>query len=133
MTPFAPRTPKTAVAEASFSVVTDSTSEGSRVLILSLGTPSIKISGDCAFVVAAPRRNMEASSTPGCPPPDCIDVKPAILPERAFVKLPDEDYLNSIPTTLLTDPVIETFFCSPYATTTTSSNICESDNIIISR
>ncbi len=56
MTPFAPRTPNTAVAEASFKIETEATSFGSSVAILSRGTPSIKISGDASFKVPIPRR-----------------------------------------------------------------------------
>src|SRR3546814_3306581 len=56
MTPLAPRTPKTAVADASFRIDIDATSLASIVRILSRGTPSIKTSGLFPFKVAAPRR-----------------------------------------------------------------------------
>ena len=65
ITPFAPLTPNTAVAEASFNTVMDSTSFASIVRILSRGTPSIRINGFWPLVVAAPRRYIVASSRPG--------------------------------------------------------------------
>ena len=56
ITPLAPRTPNTAVAEASFKMDTEAISFGSSVEILSRGTPSIKIRGVAPFVVLAPRK-----------------------------------------------------------------------------
>src|SRR3546814_5288782 len=82
MTPLAPRTPKTAVADASFRIDIDATSLASIVRILSRGTPSIKTSGLFPFKVAAPRRYIVASSRPGCPPPDWIEVRPGSRPAR---------------------------------------------------
>ena len=65
-TPLAPRTPNTAVAEASFSTVMLSISLGSMSHI-SRSTPSTWMSGDESTHVAWPRTKMEAASLPGSP------------------------------------------------------------------
>ena len=66
MTPLAPRTPNTAVAEASFNTVTFSISLGSRRK-KERSTPSTMMSGAALFASKEPmpRTNMAGSSAPG--------------------------------------------------------------------
>ena len=90
----APRTPKTAVAEASFKIETDAISLGSIVDILSRGTPSINIKGFDPFTVPAPRKYKVTSSPPGRPEV-CIAVKPGIRPANAVDKFAAELCFNS--------------------------------------
>ena len=84
-TPLAPRTPYTAVAEASFNTVNDSMSSGSILLKLR-STPSTSTNGLelCPFLtnVEIPRIQISDSSCPGSPL-RCTATTPAIRPEIA--------------------------------------------------
>ena len=91
----------------------DSTSLGSIVRMLSRGTPSIRISGLVTLVVPAPRRYNVASSTPGWPPVDWVEARPEIRPANALDRLAEVLFLMSLALTEETEPVTETFFCTP--------------------
>ena len=79
ITPLAPRTPNTAVEEASFKIVIFSTSLGSIWKKLR-STPSTRYRG-LAFIVfnvLIPRIKTSGSSPPGCPD-DCMEETPDVL------------------------------------------------------
>jgi len=112
ITPLAPRTPNTAVAEASFNTEILAISFGSIDRISSTATPSTIINGFVPFVVAAPRRNMVTSSRPGSPEV-WIVVNPGSFPDKAELRLGDEDFIKSFRSMEATEPMTETFFWVP--------------------
>ena len=67
-----------------------------------------------------PRTIIEAPS-PGCPPPE-VTWTPATVPSKDLVRLPTGLFERSSPLTTLAEPVKDSFFAVPYATTITSSS-----------
>ena len=118
MTPLAPRTPYTAVAEASLSTLTFSTSFGSSMLkaVMSRTMPSMTISGFWSpAYVPTPRTRIVDSSKPASP------AIPAIRPTRALEILVTGERISSLPDSCPMAPVTVSFFWVPKPTTTTSS------------
>ena len=119
MTPFAPRTPKTAVAEASFRTEMLSISFGSNCE-KERSTPSTRTSGSALFRDPTPRMRMTGSSAPGIPEGWTAET-PGRLPWRAFATFATGAFMMSSLPMAETAPVMVTFFCWPYAMTTASS------------
>ena len=90
----APRTPYTAVADASFSVVNDSISSGSMSLN-ERSTPSTNTSGEEVLGVEIPRIQISAASFPGSPV-RCTATTPARRPANVVVKLAEGVLISSI-------------------------------------
>ncbi|MPM40376.1 hypothetical protein SDC9_87016 [bioreactor metagenome] len=113
ITPLAPRTPKTAVADASFNTVTLSISLGS-ICVNGRSTPSTNINGveSSSERLPIPRINICASSAPGRPE-YCTDDTPVIAPARALATLALGDLSNSSVPIELIAPVSVAFFCVP--------------------
>ena len=128
MTPFAPRTPNTAVADASFrtemlSISFASSCEKER------STPSTRTSGSALFRDPTPRMRITGSSAPGIPE-GCTADTPGRLPCRAFATFGTGDFISPSPLTAETAPVMVTFFCWPYAMTTDSSRASASVSML---
>ena len=113
ITPLAPRTPKTAVEDASFNTLIFSTSLGS-ICVKSRSTPSTKISGVelLLFNDPIPRIKIAGLSAPGSPE-YCTAETPFILPARAFPSEATGVFKRSVPLIDEIAPVIVTFFCVP--------------------
>ena len=120
MTPFAPRTPNTAVAEASLRTEMLSISLGSSCE-KERSTPSTRTSGSALFREPTPRMRMTGSSAPGMAE-GCTAETPGRFPWRAFATFATGAFIRPSPLTAETAPVMVTFFCWPYAMTTDSSN-----------
>ena len=113
ITPFAPREPYKAPADASFSTVTDSISLGLSVFNApSKGTPSITYKGVFAAEIdPKPRMIIEAPS-PGCPLPDVL-CTPATVPSKALETSATTRFSIRSCLTTSADPVNELFFAVP--------------------
>ncbi len=122
ITPFAPRTPYTALADASFSMENDSISAGS-ILFRSRSMPSTRTKGLLLPLKdEIPRIKKVELSYPGSPV-RCAPMTPASCPIKLVLMerlVPTCNFLGSI---VVTAPTTETFFCLPKPTTTTSSNV----------
>ena len=112
MTPFAPRTPYTAVAEASLSTVKLSMSSGSMLEMLR-GTPSTMVRGALMLAVRVliPLIYMVASSNPGSPLL-CMATTPATRPAIDWVRFAT-GALSSSAVMFCCEPIREIFFCVP--------------------
>ena len=109
ITPFAPRTPYTAVAEASFRIDIDSISFMSTSF-MSLSIPSTNTKGSEFCQEALPRMYIFVSLAPGLPEV-LIATKPFSLPCKASdteVILPP--FNNSSPLVWVMAPTLDTFF-----------------------
>ena len=114
ITPFAPLTPYTAVAEASFKIDNDSTSFGSISFKLFTSIPSTIIKGFCDSAslakVPTPRIRNVDMSCPGSPL-RCTLNNPGILPPSALLILACGDCKRSFVVTIEIEPVTVSFFC----------------------
>ena len=110
-TPLAPRTPNTAVADASFRTVTLSISLGSMSAI-ERSTPSTCMRGVESPHVALPRTKISAASLPGSPEYWTV-VTPDSWPPSTLFTEPTDVLIRSSLLTLDTAPVMVTFFCTP--------------------
>ena len=120
-TPLAPRTPYTAVAEASFKIEKLSISAGSRVF-KSPSTPSISIKAEAlAPKVLIPRTQNSEKSLPGSP----LRVTPIIPGTRPCNIFETEvaGTCNCAGSTEVIAPTTDTLRCEPRPTTTTSSKL----------
>ena len=111
MTPLAPRTPNTAVAEASFRIEMSWISLGSSCPN-ERSTPSTSTSGFASFNEPVPRTRMTGSSAPGMAD-GCTTEIPGNFPCRALLTLATGALSSSSPPTAETAPVTVTFFCWP--------------------
>ena len=129
ITPLAPFTPNTAVAEASLSTDMFSTEDISTELS-GRSTPSTNIRGALLFHEVCPRRIISGSSSPGIPEL-CFVTTPGKFPVSAAPTLDTPPARSStLPEVCEIEPTTEAFFCCPYPTTTTSSSISESSRNI---
>ena len=112
-TPFAPRTPNTAVAEASFRIERFSISFGS-ICENSRSTPSTRIRGDEAPPDSEPlpRTKIEAASSPGCPLV-CTVETPGIAPANTLLILATGALSSSFVSIDDKAPVNVAFVCVP--------------------
>ena len=110
-----------AAEAASFNTEILSMSLGSTSFIVLVSIPSTKIYGSAVFNVPTPRTRIVAPSCPGRPWPAVI-VTPGIVPCKAVDTFCTGRLSNILLSTWATAPVIFTFFCVPYPTTTTSSS-----------
>ena len=97
------------------------------ILFILASTPSIITNGLESFNVPCPRTRIVAPSLPGRPPLPAVTETPGAIPASPA----ESEVIGRLSTILListeaTAPVIFTFFCVPYPTTTTSSKACES-------
>ena len=124
-TPFAPRTPYTAVAEASFNTEKLSMSAGSMLFRLP-SSPSISTSAlELAPNVPIPRIQNSDILEPGSPL-DCTEIIPGTRPPSILVREVAGVCICDI-STLVTAPVRLTFFSFvPIPVMTTSSICCAS-------
>ena len=131
-TPLAPRTPYTAVAEASLSTEKLSISAGS-ILSRLPSRPSISTSAlELAPNVPIPRIQNSDILDPGSPL-DCTEIIPGTRPPSILVREVAGVWICEI-STLVTAPVRLTFFSLvPIPVITTSSICCESLFILIFR
>ena len=113
MTPFAPRTPYTAVAEASLRIEIDSISLGSIVLKLGVSIPSTITRGSCkpspSANVPIPRMRNVDWSFPGSPLL-CTANKPGMRPTKELLILACGDCTNSFVDIMEIAPVTVSFF-----------------------
>ena len=120
-TPFAPLAPYKAPADASFRTDMDSMS----LLLMELrspsnGTPSTTIRGEFDAFIEPNPLILSSAPLPGWPPPD-VAMTPATCPSIILVMSVVVLLLNRSPFTVSAEPVNDSFFAVPYATTSTSS------------
>ena len=111
ITPLAPRTPNTAVADASFRIEMSSISLGSSCPN-ERSTPSTSTRGSALFSEPVPRTRITGSSAPGMAE-GCTTEIPGNLPCKALLTLATGAFSSSSPPTAETAPVMVTFFCCP--------------------
>ena len=110
ITPLAPFTPKTAVADASFNTDIVSTEVISTELI-GRSMPSTKMSGELLFQDVCPRRIISGSSCPGMPVLAVVTI-PGKLPVNAAPTLDTPPArCNTLPVVCTIDPTTLAFFC----------------------
>ena len=123
-TPFAPRTPYTAVAEASFNIEKLSTSDGS----ISLKLPSKPSINTRALLLAPnvpiPRIQNSEIFFPGSPL-RCNEIIPGIRPPNILLILVAGVCISAISTFVIA-PTTLALRCVPIPTMTVSSSTCES-------
>ena len=121
ITPLAPRTPNTAVADASFNTEMVAT-ELMSTEFMGRSTPSTSTSGSLEFHDVTPRMVIFGSSSPGFPVVVMVTT-PGRLPVRACPKLVTPPVRSkAFELVCAIAPTTEAFFCWPKPTTTTSSN-----------
>ena len=109
MTPFAPRTPYIALAEASFKTEKDSISAGSRSFKLR-STPSTNTNGEVfPLKEAMPRIQKFELSYPGSPD-GCTAITPAKCPAKLLLSEREDPTCNLVGSIVCTEPITESFF-----------------------
>src|SRR5690606_17097913 len=117
-TPFAPRTPYTALAAASLRTENDSISSGSRSFKLR-STPSTKTNGrELPPNVLTPRIQKSELLCQGSPD-RCTAITPGTIPARLLLRERFGVICNCCGFTVEIAPTTEAFFCVPKPTTTT--------------
>ena len=110
----------------------DATSLGESEAI-SRSMPSTITNGLLPFQLDRPRRRIDVweSISPGAPLEEMTDM-PDTLPAKAFLRLVVPESTSSSPFTCEMAPITDSFFCTPYPTTTMSSmTLVSSCNVII--